>query len=635
MKTATTIGQLVSDRAAACSAAPALTAPGRTALSYEGLGSLVRATAGQLEALGAGGQCVAMVLPNGPEMAAAFLAVTTVATAAPLNPSYRAHEYDFYLQDLRPAALLVLDGSDSPALAVAESRRVPVVRLQPCLEAPAGTFQLRGAPDRCQPSKLAAAGDVALVLHTSGTTARPKLVPLTHRNLCASAANVHNALRLSPDDRCLNIMPLFHIHGLVAALLASLWAGGSVACAPGFVAPSFFDWLGECRPSWYTAVPTMHQAILGRAADAGGARPHAPLRFVRSSSSSLPPTVAEALERVFSAPAVEAYGMTEAAHQMCSNIPDFGLRRHGSVGQPAGPEVGILSAKQQVYPWKAAGAPTGPASEGEVVIRGPNVTAGYANNPSANAEAFVDGWFRTGDQGYFDADGYLHLTGRIKELINRGGEKIAPREVDEVLLTHPAVVQAVTFAMPDARLGEDVAAAVVLRPGANARERDLQAHAAGRLADFKVPRRIAIVAEIPKGATGKIQRHGLAEKLGLSGDRASTPATQVQPRSETERLVLEVWRAVLRRESFGVQDNFFQLGGDSVLAAQVLARLRQRWPVELPMLVFFESPTVAGLAAAVDRLMRAQPAAQPQDVENMLRDIEQMSEEEAKRLLGD
>jgi len=420
----------------------------------------------------------------------------------------------------------------------------------------------------------------------------------------------------------------------VAALLASLRAGASIACAPGFVAPSFFDWLSDCRPTWYTAVPSIHQAILGRAADGGTAPAASTLRFVRSSSSSLPPTVAEALEEAFHAPAVEAYGMTEAAHQMCSNTPDFDHRRHGSVGPPAGPEVGIITGDRQIHPCGAAGSPTGPGSEGEVVIRGRNVTHGYANNPAANAQAFVDGWFRTGDQGYFDADGFLHLTGRIKELINRGGEKISPREVDEALLSHPGVAQAVAFAMPDPRLGEDVAAAVVLRPGQNLQEHDLRRHAAGRLADFKVPRRIAIVSEIPKGATGKIQRKGLASQLQLAGDDSAGGAARppLPPRDDTERIVLDIWQQVLRRDGLSVEDNFFHLGGDSILAAQVLARLRQRLTVDLPMVVFFESPTVASLAAAIRDAAPAQPALASQTLEDLLAELEAMPQEQAERL---
>ena len=307
-------------------------------------------------------------------------------------------------------------------------------------------------------------------------------------------------------------MPLFHIHGLIAAVLATAAAGGSVVCAPGFNALRFFAWLAAVEPSWYTAVPTMHQAILTRAARNAAARvavTHggARLRFIRSSSASLPPSVMADLEATFGAPVIESYGMTEAAHQMTSNPLPPRPRKPGSVGVAAGPDVAIMDA---------AGACSPAGATGEIVIRGPNVTTGYARNPEANATAYHDGWFRTGDQGLFDGDGYLRITGRLKEIINRGGEKISPREIDEVLLGHPDVAQAVAFAVPHDALGEEVAAAVVLRPGATATPRDIRAHAAARVAPFKVPRTVLIVDEIPKGPTGKLQRIGLAAKLGLA-----------------------------------------------------------------------------------------------------------------------
>jgi acyl-CoA synthetase (AMP-forming)/AMP-acid ligase II len=348
--------------------------------------------------------------------------------------------------------------------------------------------------------------DIALLLHTSGTTSRPKLVPLRHANLAASARNIGATLGLSASDRCLNIMPLFHIHGLVAAVLSSLAAGGSVYCTPGFNALRFYGWLSDARPSWYTAVPTMHQAILARAARNPEAVAAAALRLIRSSSASLPPQVMAELESTFRCPVVEAYGMTEAAHQMTSNLLPPGQRKPGSVGVAGGPEVAVMAAD---------GTLLGAGEIGEVVIRGDNVTAGYEKNPEANRTAFAHGWFHTGDQGVMDEDACLRVTGRLKEIINRGGEKISPLEVDEVLMDHPAVAQVVTFALPHDMLGEDVAAAIVLREGLAATEGEIRDFAAGRLAEFKVPRRVVILEEIPKGATGKLQRIGLAQKLGL------------------------------------------------------------------------------------------------------------------------
>ena len=492
--------------------APAMTAPGGVPLSYSALHQLILRTTAALNALGIGrGDRVGIVLPNCPEMACAFVAVASACTAAPLNMAYRTDEFEFYLGDLNAKALIVAEGSDTPALAVAQKLGLRVLSLQPLPEQGAGNFALTAGaaqtPDApATASGLAQTQDVALILHTSGTTSRPKIVPLSHRNVCASARNISSTLRLTAADRELHIMPLFHIHGLIAGVLAPMAVGSQIFCTPGFNALRFFAWMKECKPTWYTAVPTMHQTILARAAGNAEVIAANPLRFIRSSSSSMPPQVIAELERVFNAPLIESYGMTEAAHQMASSPLPPAKRIPGSVGLAAGPEVAIMDNQ---------GALLAAGETGEIVIRGENVTGGYENNTKANAEAFTNGWFRTGDQGVLDVDGYLSLTGRLKEIINRGGEKVSPREVDEVLMDHPAVAQVVTFAMPHDKLGEEVAAAVVLREGHQLTERELRDFAASKLADFKVPKKILFLAEIPKGATGKLQRIGLAAKLGL------------------------------------------------------------------------------------------------------------------------
>lgn len=506
MADAATIGELL---AAGRPGAVAIAAPGRPPLTYEGLRAHTDRTVATLNGFGIGrNDRVAIVLPNGPEMAAAFVTIAAGATTAPLNPAYRREEFEFYLSDLGARALVVEQGSASPAVEAAAGLGIPVLELGVRDGDPAGLFVLEA--NRAEATSAggpAGTDDVALVLHTSGTTSRPKIVPLTHGNVCASARNIRTTLALEPVDVCLNVMPLFHIHGLMAAVLSSLSAGAGVYCTPGFSALQFFAWLDEARPTWYTAVPTMHQAILARAQRNPEIVSAARLRFIRSSSASLPQQVMVELERTFNAPVIEAYAMTEAAHQMtCNRLPP-GQRKPGTVGPAAGPEVAIMDE---------AGALLPAGSVGEVVIRGSNVTLGYEANPVANAAAFTHGWFRTGDQGVMDDEGYLAITGRLKEIINRGGEKISPREVDDVLMDHPAVLQVVTFALPHPKLGEEVAAAVVLRDGSEATEAEIRAFAGQRLAPFKVPRKVLFLAEIPKGPTGKLQRIGLAEKLGLT-----------------------------------------------------------------------------------------------------------------------
>ncbi|MBS27988.1 MAG: AMP-dependent synthetase [Alphaproteobacteria bacterium] len=480
----------------------------RAPLTYKTLRALVEKTVTDMNRLGIGrNDRVAIVLSNGPEMATAFLAVGAGATTAPLNPGYRTEEFRFYLEDLNAKALFVEAGSDSPAIGVAEELGVPVLEIGHSDDDPAGMFEIIGdGGSAASSSGFAEPGDIALVLHTSGTTSRPKIVPLSQTNICASARHIGEILALGPGDRCVNIMPLFHIHGLIAAVLSSLAAGGSTYCTPGFDALRVFRWFEDAAPSWYTAVPTMHQAMVSRASRNAEILDAMDLRFIRSSSSSLPPQVMASLEDTFGCPVIESYGMTEAAHQMASNPLPPAARKPGSVGVAAGPEVEIMDEEGNVL---AAG------ETGEIVIRGPNVTAGYEANDKANAEAFSDGWFRTGDQGSFDDEGYLSITGRLKEIINRGGEKISPREVDEVLLDHPAVAQAVTFALPHDKLGEEVAAAIVLKEGESAGDAEIRDFAGERLADFKVPRKVVFLEEIPKGATGKLQRIGLHEKLGL------------------------------------------------------------------------------------------------------------------------
>ncbi|WP_457329938.1 acyl--CoA ligase [Rhizobacter sp. P5_C2] len=489
----------------------AISAPDRPPLRYRELRRLIAETLARLNGLGiARNDRVAIVLNNGPEMATCFVACACGVTSAPLNPAYRADEFEFYLSDLNAKALIVERGSVSPAIDVAAKLGVRVIDLVVHDGAGAGSFVLEPrdgsiAASAAEPT-WAEPDDVSMVLHTSGTTSRPKIVPLSQRNLCASATNIRSTLAFTGADRGLNIMPLFHIHGLIAGVLAPLSAGSQVFCTPGFNALKFFGWMDEAKPTWYTAVPTMHQAILSRAGKNADVIKRHPLRFLRSSSSSMPPQVIRELEEVFGAPLIEAYGMTEATHQMASNPLPPKARKPGAVGLAAGPEVAIMAEDGSLLP--AGGI-------GEIVIRGANVTRGYENNPKANAEGFTNGWFRTGDQGTMDADGYLSLTGRLKEIINRGGEKVSPREVDEILMDHPAVAQVVCFGMPHPKLGEEVAAVVVLREGQPATERELQAFVSTRAADYKVPKKILFMDEIPKGATGKLQRIGLAQKLGL------------------------------------------------------------------------------------------------------------------------
>lgn len=479
---------------------PALLVPEGPTLSYERLLALVEQTATTLAGHGIGrGDRVAMAFPNGPEAIVLFLGAAGVATCCPLNPGYKEDEFRFYLEDTGARALLLPPGDGEAA-----RRALPegALVLEAAIDG-SGELRMAAGPGSAS-ATLSEAGDVALVLHTSGTTSRPKRVPLRHRNLVASVDNIVRHYAVTPADRSFCVMPLFHVHGLVASALSTLATGGTVIAPRRFNPLGFWPLAAALRPTWFSASPTPHELILRRA---GGSRPRGTegLRFVRSCSSSLSPAQMERMEECFGVPVLEAYGMTEASHQMASNPLPPAERRPGTVGIGTGVEIGIMDK---------GGTLLLPGTAGEVVIRGPNVTDGYEANPAANEESFTAGWFRTGDQGVIDSEGYLTLAGRIKELINRGGEKIAPREVDEVLEAHPAVAEAVTFASPHPVWGEEVAAAVVLSGGAT--EKELQAFCRQHLADFKVPSKLFIVDAIPRTPTGKVQRRFVAERFNPS-----------------------------------------------------------------------------------------------------------------------
>ena len=578
------LGQVIDYWAQQLPGQAALLAPNRPTLTHAELASQLTAIGQSLERLGLGPSSrIAILAPNGPELALAFLGSASYATSAPLNPAYQKEELEFYLDDLEASALLVASTLNTPARDVAQARGIPILELCNQPGQPAGCFSIEGQTGGSPvsiPSRKP--GDIALILHTSGTTARPKQVPLTQGNLCASITHLHHSLALTPQDCCLNLMPLFHIHGLVGALLASLGSGGSVVCSPGFSQAAVFGWIQEFQPTWLTAVPTIHQAILAQAQTASQALPTHTLRFIRSSSASLAPTIMTELEQRFGVPVVEAYGMTEAAHQMASNRLPPGVRKPGSVGLPAGPEIQIVTE---------AGDPLPVGQIGEVVIRGPNVMSGYSHNPIANEQAFTSGWFRTGDQGYFDTDGYLFLTGRLKEQINRGGEKIAPLEIDQVLLQHPHLRQAVTFAVPHPTLGEEVAAAVVLKQETKLTEQELRRWMATRLAPFKMPKKTFFVEDIPKGPTGKIQRLNLAKQL-----MGSTEPPVNDMSKQLEQMLLTLFQQHLGVSEINTNDSFFMLGGDSILATQIANRL-QGLPDSLPIdtVTIFENPSVSEL----------------------------------------
>ncbi|GBF66314.1 peroxisomal-CoA synthetase [Trichophyton mentagrophytes] len=490
---------------------PAVIVPGKPApfiASYGTFSADIAAFQGQLAKLGvAHGAAVSIALTNSYEFIVSFLASSWQrAIAAPLNPAYKQEEFEFYIDDLSSSLALVPRGAYSQNSAAARAAKKYNAAIAECYF-DGGKVVL----DVKEHGKLAGKGglqvqtaqpdDIALVLHTSGTTGRPKAVPLTHQNLTRTMRNIQATYSLTDNDRTYLVMPLFHVHGLLAAFLAPLQSGGSVVVPPKFSATEFWSDFITYKANWYTAVPTIHQILLKHPFPS----PMPKIRFIRSCSSPLSPKTFHEIERAFNAPVLEAYAMTEAAHQMTSNPLPPGKRMPGSVGIGQGVEVRILDDNGKEVPQ---------GSEGEICVRGENVTKGYLNNPAANKSSFTkDGFFRTGDQGKKDQDGYVFITGRIKELINKGGEKISPIELDNVIAQNPHVAEAVSFAIPDNMYGENIGLAVVLKKKGSRSEDQLKSEIAPKVAKFKVPQRIWILHEIPKTATGKIQRRKVAEAM--------------------------------------------------------------------------------------------------------------------------
>ncbi len=518
---------------------------------------------------------VAVVMPDGPELLSIVLGVASVAICAPVNPALRNTEIESCLRNLGARALIINQALNSPVGEVAGSLGIRLLDAERALSVSGPTCL----------AQHGRASDIALVLQTSATTGEPRLVPLTHSNLRAMAANTRSILHLAAEDRFLSMMPLFHLTGLLSSLAQCL-AGGSVISTSGFDSGMFLTWLEQFHPTWYTAAPALHNAILPLIQTRPDVLDRFPLRFVRSIGAPLPQALLAELERALRVPVLEGYGMTEAG-MVTSNAPPPQKRKPGSVGQSAGTEVAIMGEAETFLP---AGC------EGQIAVRGPAVIHGYRNNAEAGQSAFRDGWLLTGDIGYLDDEGFLFVTGRIKDIINRGGEKVLPQEIEEVLSTHPSVSEAVAFGVTHPTLGEDVAAAVALIPGASIAEPELRRFAAHHLADFKVPRKIIFLDAIPKGPTGKARRSELAGQFHAEASLNANPGETLTP---VEKKLQAIWKRILRIEEVGVGDDFFEAGGDSLGSALLMAEVEFEFGVDAALLnssEFFATPTIKTLA---------------------------------------
>jgi len=617
------IGDLLAHYGQHSPSSVAILAPSGAALTYGAFWTGMNEIVGQLRSFGIGrGDRVAVVLPTDADAAVATIAVAAGAVCVPLHPGFAADEWRRYFADLRVAGLLTRADVDSASRSVAYSLGIPVIDLAPLPDQGPGAFRLVcPTPRPAVIGDLASGADDAFMLLTSGTTSRPKLVPLTHASVCLSAHNVGAAVALQAQDRLLSVLPLFHGHGLISGLVAALAAGSSVVCPQKFDAAAFVGWLKQCQPTWYTAVPPIHRALISAARRRKRSFRQSSLRLIRSASSSLPIGVLNELEDLFGVPVIETYGMTEASTQIAATPVE--RRKPGSVGIPAGPEIAVMDGEGRQLP---AG------EHGEMVLRGATITRGYDNNEVATKAAFRDGWFRTGDLGYIDAEGYLFLVGRIKkaDVINRGGQKVSPAEVEQVLLSHPEVAAAAAFPITHTTLGEDVAVAVVLRRQAKVNPQKLRQFASEHLARFKIPGLIRIVPEIPTGPDGKVVRGELARMLSITAPRSRIERNERgAPRSETEWQLAGFWADLLDINEIGVEEDVFALGADSLTVAQLMSRLRARFGVEFSFKDIFDAPTVAALAARIESMRSSSSIAPPS-----LPDIPASSQENSEGLLS-
>jgi oxalate---CoA ligase len=592
-----TISNLLATQASRHPGACAIQTPLAEELNYSDLHQRVKIIAGQLRALGFDKHSrVALVLPNGLNLSVLLLAVSSASIAAPLNPFYREAEFHSYLSEIRAdCVILPADDRQSPARLVARWMGIPVIELEndgvtlvPTSSTANSAKGEQGLPQRPE-APAPGADDVALILLTSGSTGRSKKVPLTHRNLCTSVADVCHSLALDRQDICLSMWEQFHIGGMVDLLLVPLASGGRVICTPGFDAESFFELLETRSPTWFQGVPTTLHEILVVARKTGRVSAKTSLRLIRSVASALSPQLMERIESFFRVPVVQTFGMTEAGPLITTNRLPPGIRKPGSTGPSCGPLISIRDKNGRELP---------PGETGEILVKGENVVTCYEDNDKANAHSFRDGWFHTGDTGYLDADGYLFLKGRLKEEINRGGEKIIPQEIDDVLAAHPEIAQAASFSIKHPTLGEDVGAAVVLRENSFLDEAEIRSFVASQLSKFKVPKTILFLPTLPRSTIGKVKRDTLAA-LAESGSQA---ATYAEPKTKLEELLAKVWAEELDQERVGIDDDFFRLGGDSLSSIRLALAIETLLGIQLDAAKLTEAQTVRQLASLIESL---------------------------------
>ncbi|WP_263351888.1 AMP-binding protein [Acidicapsa acidisoli] len=585
--------------------------PGKSAFTYSQFWQEIDALSTHLRQSGLQSHQVVVVLVQPGALAVlAVAAVMRHCCCAPLNPNLTASEIESHLVAMHAAAI-VLTPEFEAARQIA--LRLGITVLLGHMGDAGAVWNIEKTADTTSanhflPDLISGA---AVLLNTSATTGRSKLVPLTGGNLEAMFRYTQTALALSASDRLLLVTPLYHAQGIVSTF-AQLSVGGTIIATRGFEAASYPGWLQDLHPTWYTCAPAIHQAVVTVLENRPLKKPVS-LRFVRSSGAAFTVKLARDLGRLLGVPVLNGYGMSETG-AITSDALNLRPYRPGSVGRSVGPTIAIMDPSGKFLL---------PEAEGEIVVRGPSVMAAYANDPEANEAAFRDGWFRTGDIGRLDAAGFLFVTGRSKEMINRGGQKIVPEDVDRVFAAHPAVLAAAAFAVPHPTLGEDIACAIVPRPDSSTSEAELRRFASQKLAPFKVPRRVYFVDQIPRGETGKPRRHLLAERItqkpaasGISGTPSKTGLANnvinliASPSAKSElslpdlandptfRRLIEIWARVLKRDEIDQTEDFFTAGGDSLGAVNLLAEIDLRFGSDLQAEAasFLDNPTLANIA---------------------------------------
>jgi acyl-CoA synthetase (AMP-forming)/AMP-acid ligase II/thioesterase domain-containing protein len=565
-------------------------------LSYRSLQFLIDEVRASLRQAGFNRNArIAVAMPSGPQAALAIVAIACSSVAIPLSPRQSLSEIETCFAALRPGAVLLMKGTDSAAKQAAKRKGMTIIE---ATSSPGGvlgfsiiepTIGMVAAPD--EPDEPDASAP-AFILQTSGTAAEPKLIPFSHRNMLAAAARLQAWFSLTSQDRCLSVSPPFYSHGLKVTVFTPLLTGGSVAFPADASKFDYAEWFDDLRPTWYSAGPTLHRLILDQTLSRTDAKIGHSLRFILSGGAPLPRDVLVGLQDALAAPVVEHYGSSEAA-QIAANLPTPGRSKLGTCGIPWPDTVRIVGDD---------GNPLPQGEHGEILVGGPTLISGYLNAPEVNSASFSDGWFKTGDVGSLDEDGFLTLHGRKNEVINRGGEKISPIEIDEALLRHPAVAEAAAFSVPHPRLGEDVAAAVVLRPGMTATPVELRRYLQDHVASFKIPRRIAIRDQLPKGMTGKVMRRRLTETFEekvSAESQVSSPPVVGNASGENSTLIEQLttlWERLLKYKPLMLDDNFFEKGGDSLLAMEMLTELERLTGRAVPSSILFEATTIRQLA---------------------------------------